>query len=63
MSWMPGTGPIKDVGAIGISKGLHENWLSDKDSVKEIKKGDIWSIFDNPLYQVAAEAKGSSRDT
>ena len=58
MSWLPGVGPIKDVSAVGVSRGLSEDWYSDTASVGEIKKGDFWDIIDNPLYQVAAEAKG-----
>ena len=58
MSWLPGVGPVKDVSAVGVSRGLSEDWYSDKGSKKEIKKGNFWDIIDNPLYQVAAEAKG-----
>ena len=58
MSWLPGTGPIKDVSAVGVSRGLSEDWFSDTASKKEIKKGNFWDIIDNPLYQVAAESKG-----
>jgi len=58
MSWMKGTGPVKDVSAYGVSKGLSENWYSDKGSKSEISGGDFWDIMDNPLYQVAAESLG-----
>jgi len=58
MSWMKGTGPVKDVSAVGITRGLSEDWYSDESSKTEIKKGNFWDIIDNPLYQVAAEAKG-----
>ena len=66
MSWMEGTGPVQDVSAVGIERGLSEDWYS-KDSTrkrerKEIKKGDFWDVIDNPLYQVAAEAKGYDWD-
>ena len=60
MSWMKGTGPVKDVEDLGISQGLSEDWYSDTDAAKgdrkEIKKGDFWDVIDNPLYQVAADA-------
>ena len=62
MSWMEGVGPVQDVSEYGISKGLSEDWHSDASSKKEIKKGKFWDIIDNPLYQVAAEAKGYDWD-
>ena len=62
MSWMEGTGPVQDVSAVGIESGLSEDWYSDEDSRGEIKKGDFWDVIDNPLYQVAAEAKGYDWD-
>ncbi len=58
MSWMAGVGPVKDINQLGISRGLSETWYSDTGSRGEIKKGNFWDIIDNPLYQVAAEAKG-----
>jgi len=58
MSWMAGTGPVKDISAVGITRGLSEDWYSDTSSKKEIKKGNFWDIIDNPLYQVAAESSG-----
>jgi len=71
MSWgrRPGGGmygPVKDISAIGISKGLSEDWYS-KDSIrkrerKEIQKGNYWDIIDNPLYEVAAGALGYDWD-
>ena len=67
MSWgrRPGGGmygPVKDISAIGIERGLSEDWYS-KDSTrkrerKEIKKGNFWDIMDNPLYEAAAGAAG-----
>ena len=62
MSWMEGTGPVQDVSAVGIERGLSEDWYSDKDSRREIKKGKFWDVIDNPLYQAAAEAKGYDWD-
>jgi hypothetical protein len=59
---MEGTGPVQDVSAVGIESGLSEDWYSDEDSRGEIKKGDFWDVIDNPLYQVAAEAKGYDWD-
>ena len=59
---MEGTGPIQDVSAVGISRGLSEDWYSDTGSRGEIKKGDFWDVIDNPLYQAAAEAKGYDWD-
>ena len=66
MSWMEGTGPIRDVRAAGISKGLSEDWYSS-DSIRtrerrEIKQGNYWDIIDNPLYEVAAGALGYDWD-
>lgn len=63
MSWMAGVGPVKDIDELGRSKGLDKSWYSKKQHKwvkrrKEIKKGNFWDIIDNPLYQVAAEAKG-----
>ena len=62
MSWLPGVGPVKDISAVGISRGLSEDWYTQKGphkrNRKEIKKGNFWDIIDNPLYQVAAEAAG-----
>jgi len=62
MSWMAGTGPIQDVSAYGVSKGLSEDWYSDTGSRKEIKKGDFWDVIDNPLYEAAAGALGYDWD-
>lgn len=62
MSWMAGTGPVKDISAVGITRGLSEGWYSDTSSKKEIKKGNFWDVIDNPLFQVAAEAKGFDWD-
>jgi len=66
MSWMKGTGPVKDVSAVGVSRGLSEDWYSEdsthKDNRKEIKKGSFWDIIDNPLYEVAAGAAGYDWD-
>jgi len=62
MSWMEGTGPVQDVSAVGIERGLSEDWYSDTDSREEIKEGDFWDIIDNPLYEVAAEANGIDWD-
>jgi len=62
MSWMKGTGPIKDVGAYGVSKGLPEQWGRDGYSIEEFKKGDFWDIIDNPLYEAAAGALGYNWD-
>ena len=62
MSWMEGTGPVKDVGAHGISKGLSKDWYSEdsthKNNRKEILKSDFWDVIDNPLFEVAAGALG-----
>jgi len=62
MSWMEGTGPVKDVGAHGISKGLSKDWYSGdsthKNNRKEILKSDFWDVIDNPLFEVAAGALG-----
>ena len=62
MSWLPGVGPVKDINQLGISRGLSEDWYSNvaphKRNRKEIKKGNFWDIIDNPLYEVAAAAKG-----
>jgi len=62
MSWMEGTGPIQDVSAVGIERGLSEDWYSDTGSRTEIKKGDFWDVIDNPLYEVAAGALGYDWD-
>ena len=59
---MEGTGPIQDVSAYGVSKGLSEDWYSDTGSRKEIKKGNFWDIIDNPLYEAAAGALGYNWD-
>ena len=62
MSWLPGVGPVKDISAVGVRRGLSEDWYSDtephKTNRKEIKKGSFWDIIDNPLYEVAAGAAG-----
>ena len=62
MSWLPGVGPVKDVSAVGVRRGLSEDWYSDtephKTNRKEIKKGSFWDIIDNPLFEVAAGAAG-----
>ena len=62
MSWLPGVGPVKDVSAVGVSRGLSEDWYSDtaphKSNRTEIDKGSFWDIIDNPLYEVAAGAAG-----
>ena len=71
MSWgrRPGGGmygPVKDISAIGISRGLSEDWYSSdithKDNRTEIKKGSFWDIIDNPLYEAAAGAAGYDWD-
>lgn len=62
MSWLPGVGPVKDVSAVGISRGLSESWFSDEPSKNEIKKGNFWDVIDNPLFQVAGEAAGFDWD-
>ena len=72
MSWgkRPGGGmygPVKDVDDYGRSKGLPKHWYSKKKQKwanrrKEIHKGNFWDVMDNPLYQVAAEAKGYDWD-
>ena len=59
---MKGTGPIIDVGAYGVSKGLPEQWGRDGYSIEEFKKGDFWDIIDNPLYEAAAGALGYNWD-
>ncbi len=59
---MEGTGPIQDVSAYGVSKGLSEDWYSDTGSRKEFKKGDFWDVIDNPLYEAAAGALGYNWD-
>jgi len=67
MSWLPGVGPVKDISAVGISRGLSEDWYSSdithKDNRTEIKKGNFWDIIDNPLYEAAAGAAGYDWDT
>ena len=72
MSWgrRPGGGmygPVKDISAVGISRGLSEDWYSnDSTSTSnrtEIKKGNFWDIIDNPLYEAAAGAAGYDWDT
>ena len=71
MSWgrRPGGGmygPVKDISAVGISRGLSEDWYSSdithKDNRTEIKKGNFWDIIDNPLYEAAAGAAGYEWD-
>ena len=71
MSWgrRPGGGmygPVKDISAVGISRGLSEDWYSSdithKDNRTEIKKGSFWDIIDNPLYEAAAGAAGYDWD-
>jgi len=71
MSWgrRPGGGmygPVKDISAVGISRGLSEDWYSSdithKDNRTEIKKGNFWDIIDNPLYEAAAGAAGYDWD-
>ena len=66
MSWLPGVGPVKDISAVGISRGLSEDWYSSdithKDNRTEIKKGNFWDIIDNPLYEAAAGAAGYDWD-
>ena len=66
MSWMEGTGPVKDVGAHGISKGLSKDWYSEdsihKNNRKEILNSDFWDVIDNPLFEVAAGALGHDWD-
>lgn len=72
MSWgnRPGGGtfgPVQDVEAIGIEKGLSEGWYSgtaagESRDQREIHKGNFWDVIDNPLYEVAAEAKGYDWD-
>ena len=62
MSWLPGVGPVKDISAVGVRRGLSEDWYSNKaphkSNRKEIKKGSFWDIIDNPLYEAAAGAAG-----
>ena len=62
MSWLPGVGPIKDIGEYGISKGLSEDWYSSDNIHRwnrdEIKTGNFWAVKDNPLYEVAAGGLG-----
>ena len=64
---MEGVGPVKDVDMFGRSKGLNKHWHSNKQHKwkkrrGEIEKGNFWDVIDNPLYQVAAEAKGYDWD-
>ncbi len=55
---MAGTGPIRDVGAYGISKGLGVDWNKNIKAVKGIETNQFWGAMENPLYEVAAEAMG-----
>ena len=59
MSWLPGVGPVKDISAVGISRGLSADWLSDTHSVGEIRESNFWDVIDNPLYEAAAGAAGA----
>ena len=71
MSWgrRPGGGmygPVKDISAVGVSRGLSEDWYSSGSTSRsnrtEIKKGNFWDIIDNPLYEAAAGAAGYDWD-
>jgi len=59
-------GPVKDISAVGISRGLSEDWYSSDSTSRsnrtEIKKGNFWDIIDNPLYEAAAGAAGYDWD-
>ena len=67
MSWLPGVGPVKDVSAVGVTRGLSEGWYSSdpihKSNRNEILKGNFWDIIDNPLYEAAAAGLNIDWDT
>ncbi len=67
MSWLPGVGPVKDISAVGITRGLSEDWYSSgsihKSNRDEILKGNFWDIIDNPLYEAAAAGLDIDWDT
>ena len=63
MSWMAGVGPVKDISALGVERGLSAGWYADKAAVGEISRGSFWDVIDNPLYQVAAGIAGFDWDS
>jgi len=67
MSWLPGVGPVKDVSAVGVTKGLSEDWYSSdpihESNRDEILKGSFWDIIDNPIYEAAAAGLDIDWDT
>ena len=64
---MKGTGPIKDIEELGISKGLSEDWYSSDNTHRwnrdEIKTGNFHDVKDNPLYEAAAGGLGWDWDS
>jgi len=60
-------GPVKDISAVGVTRGLSEDWYSSdpihKSNRNEILKGNFWDIIDNPLYEAAAAGLDIDWDT